>query len=144
MIQVKAAEAADLLAEIHAQAFSAGWSAAFLSSLMTSQGVVVLADDDDRGFVMVRAAGDEAEILTLAVRPAARRRGIGRRLVRSAADAAACRGARVLLLEAAADNLAALALYREEGFCDAGRRRGYYPRPDGPPVDALLLRKVLP
>ena len=95
--------------------------------------------EDPDGFILLRAVADEAEILTLAVRPAARRRGLGARLVQEGVVAAAARGATRLFLEAAQDNIAALALYARAGFAEAGRRPGYYARPDGGRQDALLL-----
>ena len=91
------------------------------------------------GFVLLQVAADEAEILTLAVRSSARRRGTGSRLVVAAGVRASAMGARRLFLEVAEDNAAARALYATLGFEPAGRRRRYYARKDGPAVDALLL-----
>jgi ribosomal-protein-alanine N-acetyltransferase len=87
---------------------------------------------------------DEAEILTLAVRPETRRRGIGARLVRAAAVRAADLGAERLLLEVAQDNVAARGLYARCGFIEVGRRRGYYARPGAAAADALTLALNLP
>ena len=53
---------------------------------------------------------------------------------------AAKRGeAKRLYLEVAEDNAAAAALYQSLGFSESGRRKGYYERPQGPAVDALVL-----
>ncbi|MNE73850.1 ribosomal-protein-alanine N-acetyltransferase [compost metagenome] len=82
---------------------------------------------------------DEAEILTLAVRPSARRSGLGARLVEAAVVRAAALGAERMFLEVAGDNAAARALYARAGFHEAGRRRGYYARADGSREDALVL-----
>ena len=58
-------------------------------------------------------------------------------------EATACRRrAARLFLEVAADNAAALALYRTAGMAETGRRADYYRRPGGA-VDALVLSKVL-
>jgi ribosomal-protein-alanine N-acetyltransferase len=100
----------------------------------------VIAFAADEGFVLARVASDEAEILTLAVTPHARRSGLGRSLVAVAAETALARGARAMFLEAAFDNAAALGLYASLGFEAVGRRRSYY----GPMRDALLLRAALP
>ncbi|MEI6984946.1 MAG: GNAT family N-acetyltransferase [Rhodospirillaceae bacterium] len=78
------------------------------------------------GFILCRAAGDEAEILTLAVLPEKRRRGLGYRLLADGLAGAAARGARTMFLEVAEDNIAALALYAGAGFIPVGRRPGYY------------------
>jgi ribosomal-protein-alanine N-acetyltransferase len=57
---------------------------------------------------------------------------------------AAAQGATRLFLEVADDNAAALALYARAGFSEAGRRPGYYARPDGGRQDALILALNLP
>ena len=125
------------LAALLAKAFDRPWDAATFEGLLAQDGVV--AFERDRGFVLVRVVADEAEILTLAVEPPARRRGLGRTLVEGAAELAHGLGAEKLHLEVAEDNAAAIALYRAAGFVEAGRRPGYYPRSDGPAAAALIL-----
>lgn len=130
------------LAGLHALAFSAPWDAAAFEALLGQAGVFAI--EAPEGFILIRSVADEAEILTLAVDPAARRRGVGARLVREGAAEAAARGATRLFLEVADDNPAALALYARAGFTEAGRRRGYYARPEGGRQDALILALNLP
>ena len=130
-------EVAARLAALHAGAFDAPWDAAAFDSLLGEAGVH-LAETPD-GFILMRTVADEAEILTLAVRPSARRRGVGAGLVGRGAAEAAARGARRLFLEVAEDNDAARALYARAGFVEAGRRPRYYARADGSRADALLL-----
>jgi ribosomal-protein-alanine N-acetyltransferase len=48
-----------------------------------------------------------------------------------------------LFLEVAADNAAALRLYKGLGFAAVGRRKAYYRRPGGQPVDAVVLALAL-
>ena len=132
----------EILAALHAAAFPAPWDAAAFADLLGQAGV--FAETEDDGFILVRAVADEAEILTLAVRPEARRRGVGGRLVQAAAARAAAIGAERLFLEVAEDNAAARGLYARGGFTETGRRRGYYPRPGGAAVDALVLALNLP
>jgi [ribosomal protein S18]-alanine N-acetyltransferase len=91
------------------------------------------------GLILARVAAEEAEILTLAVAPAARRQGQGVALLAGAMTVARIRGAEAMFLEVAAGNAAALALYGGFGFTEVGRRRRYYP--DG--SDALVLRRDL-
>jgi len=88
---------------------------------------------------MGRVAAGEAEVLTLAVHPAARRAGFGAALMRALMAEAARRGGSELFLEVSAGNAAARALYAGLGASVAGRRRRYYP--DG--SDALVLRLAL-
>ncbi len=136
-----AARLAPAMAEIHAEAFDgphdAPWSARAIAGLLQQPGVFSVAGRD--GFILMRAVADEAEILTLAVRPAARRAGEGLRLVRMGLEGAAELGATRVFLEVAEDNVAARALYARAGFAEAGRRRGYYAGADGGRRDALLL-----
>jgi ribosomal-protein-alanine N-acetyltransferase len=77
---------------------------------------------------------DELHITLVAVDPAERRRGHGRRVLRGLLEAAGERGAERATLEVASGNAAALALYRSLGFREAGRRPGYYRDGD----DALI------
>ena len=125
------------LAAVHATAFAAPWDASAFEALL-GQAAVVAIDRPD-GFILLRTVADEAEILTLAVRPEARRQGVGRRLVDEGRQFAATQGVTRLFLEVAEDNAAALALYAGAGFVEAGRRRDYYARLDGVRADALIL-----
>jgi tRNA threonylcarbamoyl adenosine modification protein YeaZ len=95
-----------------------------------------------KGFILCRSIAGEAEILTIAVDPVARRRGWGAALVEMAAGIATETRAEALFLEVAADNLAAIALYQSTGFSKVGLRKGYYPHPDGA-KDALVMRRAL-
>ena len=130
-------ELAEGLATLHAEAFDTPWSAAAFADLLNQPGVQLEAEAD--GFILIRTVADEAEILTLAVHPSARRRGLGARLVRAAEARAVAAGAERLFLEVAEDNAAARALYAALGFQPMGRRPRYYARPQGPAIDALLL-----
>ncbi|MCX7684005.1 MAG: GNAT family N-acetyltransferase [Acetobacteraceae bacterium] len=134
-------EQAAALAAIHAEAFppAEAWGEAAIAGLLATPGTAALLCGRE-GMAMLRVAADEAEILTLAVRPGARRRGLGRALLAAAMAAAAAAGARRMLLEVAEDNAAARALYAAAGFAPVGRRPGYYPGGG----DALVLAAALP
>ncbi len=127
----------EALARLHAVCFAESWSAASLRDLFAGPGVFAVSCAD--GFILARAAGGEAEILTLAVAPPARRQGIARLLVRAAAAHAAGLGAETLFLEVATDNQAAIGLYAGLGFVSAGRRKAYYGA-----RDAHVLKCILP
>ena len=130
------------LAALHATSFDRPWPAAAFADLVARPGVTAIAVPD--GFILIRVVADEAEVLTLAVRPGARGRGQGRRLVLEGATVAAAAGAGRLFLEVAEDNAAARALYERAGFSVVGRRPGYYAREGAAAVDALLLSLNLP
>jgi ribosomal-protein-alanine N-acetyltransferase len=131
----------DVLAGLHAQAFGHAWSAADIAELLDGPGAFAIAED--QGFVLARAIAGEAEIITLAVAPAARRQGLATRLMEQAVVRAIALQAEALFLEVAEDNHAALRLYAGLGFEIAGRRVGYYRRDDALPVDALVMRLSL-
>lgn len=135
------------VAALHARAMRAAgdaWDAGSFAGLLADPQVTGLGFRDHgaiAGVLLLRAAADEAEILTLAVDPAMRRRGIGRRLVVAALERAAAGDAARVFLEVAVDNAAAAALYRGIGFTEVGRRPGYYARAGGR-VDALVLARA--
>lgn len=127
----------DALAALHAASFEDAWDALAIAALLVTPGTFVFWEA--QGFIMARAAGDEAEILTLAVAPAARSQGLGRALVAAAAAHAATLGATAFFLEVAEGNAPALALYARLGFLQVGRRTGYYAG-----RDARVLKTALP
>ncbi|NJS40643.1 MAG: GNAT family N-acetyltransferase, partial [Rhodobacteraceae bacterium] len=99
--------------------------------------------EGDAGFLLGRAVAGEAELLTVAVAPESRGRGLGQRLVSRFLYQARLRGAEVAFLEVAENNAPARAVYCRAGFTESGRRRGYYRTPEGRSVDALVLARVL-
>ncbi len=128
------------MAELDAAVSLSPWSAAqFLDTLGAQAGGelawVAALDGAVRGFVVGQYVLDELSIHNLAVAPVARRRGLASRLLRQAlSEVAPAR----CLLEVRASTSAALALYRGLGFIEDGRRRGYYPTPNGR-EDAVLM-----
>lgn len=129
----------EALAALHALCFTSPrpWSAREFADLLSAPGSFLATQPT--GFVLGRAIADEAELLTIAVHPDHRGQGQGRALLRAFEQAARDRGARRAFLEVAADNRPARALYRRAGFAQAGQRPGYYRKPDGVAVDALIL-----
>ena len=133
---------AERLAALHATAFDTPWDAAAFADLLGQPGVFAVEDAD--GFILMRAVADEAEVLTLAVRPRARGQGLGGRLTVLGVAGAGAMGAGKVLLEVAEDNAPARTLYARAGFVEAGRRPRYYGRSDGSRADALLLVLNIP
>ena len=141
----------DTLSEIHASAFRRGWSNAEFESLLVQPGVnALLADYRNRvgrrspaGFILYRLAADEAEVLSVAVMPECRRRGVGRQLLEEALRHVYREGARDIHLEVEDSNLAAIALYRGVEFRESGRRTGYYAQGRETPGGALVMLRQL-
>jgi len=142
---------AALMAAIHARAMArpmasggpqTAWGAAWSETTFAVQlglpGTLGLIDPAG-GVLLARLAGREAELLTLAVCPEVRRRGLARALLTRAMAEAAAAGAERIVLEVAAINAPARALYEAAGFCGVGRRPGYY----ADHSDALVLAAAL-
>ncbi|MDE2199943.1 MAG: GNAT family N-acetyltransferase [Rhodospirillales bacterium] len=129
---------APAMAAIHAASFPPPerWGVDAMALQLGQPGAFGLIDPAG-GFLLARVAADEAEILTVAVAPEARRKGLARALLEAAAGTAASRGARRLFLEVATTNAAARALYAGCGFAEIGRRPRYYPGGG----DALVLAR---
>lgn len=144
VIRAVGPDAAGLLAALHAKAFEGGeiWDEAAFCALLASPGtdsLVALDGEAPAGFILMRTIAGEAEMLTLAVLPSARRAGLGRALVEAGLEAARGRGAASAFLEVSVNNIAALALYRAAGWDAAGHRARYYR--DG--SDAIILSRGL-
>ena len=131
------------LAATHRLAFAheRPWSAVEFADLLAQRGVILCGMADS--FILGRVTFDEAEVLTLATAPDHRRRGLARAALTEFNDRAMRVGAQTVFLEAAADNDAAIALYRACDFATVGRRRAYYVRKDAPAADALVMRRDL-
>ena len=134
------------VAALHACCFDEAWQPSLIGRIAHAPGGFGLlwrSEDEPLGFVLGRTNDARAEVLSLGVAPAARRRGIARALMSAAIERASRRGPREFYLEVAEDNAAAQRLYRTMGFAPVGRRPGYYTRPEAKPVDALTFRRVI-
>ena len=121
--------------------FGEAWTAPQCASLMSMPGVwLTLARDSGApvGFSLSRIVAGEAELLLLAVRKSAQRRGVGGKLLERFIADARGRGAEKLHLEVRHGN-DAIQLYRRAGFEEVGRRFNYYRGASGQQYDALTL-----
>lgn len=152
-ISTRRAKAADCarLAEIHATSFRRGWSDAEFDALLLQPGVyAVIAEYRGRlgarkaaGFILYRVAGDEAEILTVAVAPEFRRRGAGKALLQDALRHLYRLGAQSIHLEVEDSNFAAIGLYRGVEFRESGRRPAYFVQNRETAGGALVMQRQL-
>ncbi|MCL3778666.1 MULTISPECIES: ribosomal protein S18-alanine N-acetyltransferase [unclassified Actinomyces] len=147
-----------LVAALETELFGAeAWSAALLADELAAAG----GPGADRAYAVVEQApaagqaaadraallgyaglwyGDgrgDADLLTIATAPAARRRGVATLLLDHLLAEARRRGCEHVLLEVRASNTGAQALYARHGFEALGTRRRYYTAPD---EDALVMR----
>jgi ribosomal-protein-alanine N-acetyltransferase len=88
---------------------------------------------------MCAADGTDTDILTIAVLPDFRLRGIARHMLISLTDWAYSKNSPQIFLEVEKNNQAAQALYLSEGFEIISQRSDYY----GPGIDALVMSKAL-
>ncbi|MCU9836651.1 GNAT family N-acetyltransferase [Ruegeria sp. WL0004] len=132
------------LALAHARAFdqSRPWTEGEFADLLNCDRVRVIGTTDC--FAVFQVVTDETEMLTIATKPQRRRQGLASACVHDWLSSAIRMGATRALLEVAADNPAAIALYDRCGFTPCGRRKGYYRRPDGEMVDAIMMERALP
>ena len=112
------------LSTLHHKCFSRPrpWSPDEFKKLLESCFLV----ERSNAFLLGRFIFDDAEILTLAVSPSKRRKGVASLLVKEFFLKAKEQGIRRVTLEVAEDNLPALALYNSFPFINIGRREGYY------------------
>ena len=131
------------LAHLHARCFETPrpWSSTeFAAQLDSPLSQLFTAP---HGFALVRVIADEAELLTIATDPDHRRQGHAHRILAQMHSALDVRNVNVTFLEVAANNTAAQALYRSNGYRESGTRRGYYRTPDGAALDALIFERRL-
>ncbi|WP_031161039.1 ribosomal protein S18-alanine N-acetyltransferase [Streptosporangium roseum] len=101
--------------------------------------VVALVGDEIIGYAGLFAAGDQADVQTIAVAADRRRAGVGAAMLSELLAEAVRRGAHAVFLEVRADNPDAEAMYDRFGFKRIGLRRRYYE--DG--TDAITMKKDL-
>jgi [ribosomal protein S18]-alanine N-acetyltransferase len=134
------------LAQLHGASFHRGWGEGEFESMLTERNTLVHRLRSGRkviGFAVSRMAADEAEILSIAVAPGHRGRGLSRNLLMTHLGHLAGRGVRTIFLEVEENNQAARRLYDRTGFAVIGRRERYYREPNGEQLNAVLMRRDL-
>lgn len=132
------ADAVPGVAAIEQVCFSTPWSEQSIrEELQNGQALVLTLSvcKEVVGYIGVHIVLDEAYVTNLAVLPAFRRKGYGRRLLKAAMDACKQRDCAFLSLEVRVSNEAAKALYASCGFSERGRRKAFYEKPT---EDALI------
>jgi ribosomal-protein-alanine N-acetyltransferase len=138
------------IAELHGASFRRGWSEEEVENLIADRQVCThvctyraMRGAHLIGFIMSRRAGEEAEILSVAVARARRGRGLARNLLNLHLRRLAGFGVRAVFLEVDEQNQSAIRLYARAGFHEMGRRPNYYPGDGGTASTALVLRRDL-
>jgi ribosomal-protein-alanine N-acetyltransferase len=148
LIEDARSDDAAAMADIHAASFARAWSAEEIRGMIgdfpvvqplvlrvRSRGQTVVA-----GFLILRIAAGEAEILTVAVAPKFRRYGYGLMLMEEAMRRVYRERGESLFLEVDEANRGAVALYTKRGVTTVGKRPRYYEGADGTSATALVMR----
>jgi [ribosomal protein S18]-alanine N-acetyltransferase len=124
------------LAEIHAQCFAKAWDEDDITAFARSPGMEIwlakyhgAGSAGPLGFVILRKIADQAEIITIATKPGAQRRGVARALLNQAILELRRDRLAKLYLEVNALNKPAIMLYHSLGFKQVGIRENYYGKP---------------
>lgn len=131
--------------EIERSAYTFPWTEGlFHDCLRVGYSAWVVTDtvNDVLAYGLMSMAVGEAHILNVCVAPDQRRRGLARFLMAHLTELARHANVNEMFLEVRAGNAAAQHLYSALGFETVGRRKAYYPAPNGR-EDALVMKRVL-
>lgn len=131
------------IAELEKECFSAPWTEKGLEEELTNENAVFFTAKRNGclvGYMGMHCVLDECYVANVAVRKTERRKGIGRLLLRYAETKARERGCSFISLEVRVSNLAAIALYENEGYEKMGERKNFY---SSPTENALIMTKNL-
>jgi ribosomal-protein-alanine N-acetyltransferase len=129
--------------EIERSSFITPWTEGMFRSQLRFRDQTINLVLVEEGVVAAYAAAwiayDEVHLLSIAVDPAARRRGLGGEILGAVMERGKVRGADRVILEVREGNAAARDFYRLYGFVDIGMRRRYYSDTD---EDAIVMEYV--
>ena len=146
----------DAIAALEARLFATALDQARLMGLQSNPvfcGFVDLVPDQDQpqsisagdlasylnGYLLATMIDDEAEFLSIGVTPDQQRQGVGKRLLQRFFEHGTSQNMTRIVLEVAEDNVPAVRLYRDFGFVEFGRRKGYYKQGNWK-IDAIMMK----
>ncbi|MEO0550519.1 MAG: GNAT family N-acetyltransferase [Pseudomonadota bacterium] len=135
---------AQRMAHLHAAAFPSdeAWTAESFEELFALSSTLALGIEGDlslSSLVVFQKMAPQAEILTFATAPTSQRKGYATTLLSGSLKILNQHGVYEILLDVAEDNQPAMTFYKQNGFRENGRRKGYYRRSARPHVDAILM-----
>jgi len=147
-LRVMTVDLLDAVLAIEVQAYTFPWTRGnFIDSIVAGYLARALIGIDGEliGYFVAMPGFEEMHLLNVTVAARHEGRGHGRRLLAELYALSAGFAASAVWLEVRESNVRAQALYLREGFAEAGRRRDYYPAPQGRREDAILMtRSLLP
>lgn len=120
---------AHVLATLHGMCFNPSWDRRAILEILSMSGTLgqlMMVGDIPVGYILWRVILDEAEILTILIIPAYRRKGLADQLIAQSLKNIKIEGVKKMFLEVAESNHAAQTLYIRHGFHQVGVRKGYY------------------
>ena len=135
----------EALSALHGKCFAKGWDAVDFDAYLRSETEDVIGGFRRgalAGLAVARTVIDQSDVLTIGIDPARRGKGYATSLLAATERVIKARGADIVFLDVAEDNVPAIALYRRAGYVQHGRRSGYYRRPTSR-MAALLFQKRL-
>ena len=141
--RLASADDAAQLSVLHCASFRDGWSEPYVRAWLSRPeafAALFVREREAVAFGLALAAGDDAELLTIATASDSRRQGAGREIFAMLDAEARKRGLTRWVLEVARSNAAAIGLYKSSGFVEIAVRKAYYPQGEGR-EDALVLSR---
>lgn len=145
-------DSADILTKIHEECFPRYWNRdAFTDFFAVSGTLAFLVEERDMlgkeknpvAMVIYRTAFEQADIITIAVRPNWRRKNISRFMMEKVLSDCKQKEVKKIFLDVEEGNIPAIKLYESIGFKYISRRKLYYQQPNGTFTDALVMEKKL-
>lgn len=136
-------EDAAAIAALEALTFSSPYTEESVRDMLSSTihpSFVVRGKGELLGYLLGQMIVPEGDLLRIAVRPSARRRGVGRKLIEAFLAYLQENGCTVCFLDVREHNAPAQALYSSYGFTPLDRRKNYYHLPT---EDAIVMRLPL-
>lgn len=132
----------DTLLPIEEQAYAHPWSRGnFQDAMVAGYEVQLLVDANHQllGYFVAMSVLDEVHLLNITVNPAHQRQGWARLLLDALALWSRQKNAQWIWLEVRESNQRAREVYVKHGFTEVGLRKNYYPNPNGPRENAVLM-----
>ncbi|MBC7222480.1 ribosomal protein S18-alanine N-acetyltransferase [Candidatus Bipolaricaulota bacterium] len=143
MLRIRRPSLSDLpgIMRVERASFPDPWPGlAFVWYLFSGDSLFLVAEEDGeiRGFAIAVMEGEALHLHDIAVLPASRQRGIGRKLMEALMQKGREKKAKKVVLETRVENLVAQAFFRRFGFKETGVIPNYYE-----PGDAILMELEL-
>ena len=129
---------AEEIAKLEKAIFPDEWSENAISREIENKRIIITKENQEIiGYCIYMLGGDQGEILRIAVKEDARKKGVGKKLLKKAFKKMKNEGVTEVFLEVRSRNSAAISLYEKMGFEKIDVRKNYYGDDD-----ALIFKKA--